>query len=110
MKTIIKEDLEIQIIADYETEQLEGNLIDSGDTAFDNRVCEDVRQQLNVGNVWAWAQVEVKCTYKGVLTASDYLGCCSYDNEQDFKEGGYYEDMVTTCLAEINDQLVKLCA
>lgn len=112
MKNITKQDenVAIEIIADYETMPLEGNLIDSGDAEFDKRVCEDVRQQLNVGNVWSWCSVEVKVSYKNIIFSSDYLGCCSYDNEADFKAGAYYSDMVDTCIYDLNKQLQDLCA
>ncbi len=109
METINKNNIEIEVIAEYETMQLEGNAIDSGDADFDRETCDKIREDLDSGNVWAWAQVEVKCTYKGILTASDYLGGCSYASEDDFRSDGYFTDMVGACVTELNNQLKELC-
>lgn len=58
-------------------------------------------------NVWAWAQVEVRASYRG-LEASDYLGCCSYESEEEFKKGGYYDDMKAATYAGLIAQLKAL--
>ena len=95
--------MEIQIILHDEHIPIEGNAVDSGDTDFDAKVNAGIIERLDMGQLWAWCTVEVKVTIDG-FTANDYLGCCSYDNEQEFKAGGYYDDMVETCKNDIVEQ------
>lgn len=75
------------------------------DTApdFDNEEdIKEIERQYNNGNEYAWFCAHVTVKYKG-LEADDYLGCCSYKSERDFKENsGYYDDMVRGCIDEIN--------
>jgi hypothetical protein len=65
---------------------------------------EDLMYEASRENVWKWCRVEVKGTYKG-LEASEYLGACSYESEEDFKKDGYYEDMCKAVLADLQSQL-----
>lgn len=62
-----------------------------------DREAEDyVLAELERGNDWAWCMVEVRATVEingQTFHGSDYLGGCSYDSEEDFKRGGYYEQM-----------------
>lgn len=60
------------------------------------RVIED-----NGYNPWLWCDVEVIGNYKG-LSTSEHLAQCAYKNEQEFKEGIYYEDMQNIILEELN--------
>ncbi len=95
--------MQIEIILHDEHIPIEGNAIDSGDADFDNKVNANIIERLNMGQLWAWCTVEVKVTIEG-FTANNYLGCCSYDNEQEFKAGGYYDNMVETCKEDIQNQ------
>lgn len=70
-----------------------GNALASGndieDRAEENRILESLEW-----NQWAWCTVKVTAYIDGVeLEGADYLGCCSYASEEDFKAGGYFEDM-----------------
>jgi hypothetical protein len=68
---------------------------DSGDDDFDRSVEDTIFKRLDDGDVWAWAIVKVTATYDGVdgVEGTDYLGACNYADEEDFKAGGYWEDM-----------------
>lgn len=106
MKTLDFNDVIFELIVTPEDMQLEGNLICSGDAEFDAQIIDETLQRVNSGDVWAWCTVELRGTYRGVLTASDYLGGCSYANEQEFKqEGGYYQDMKQSVLRLLQDQI-----
>jgi len=107
MKKLTKQDVQIEVIADYDTIPVRGNAIDSGDAEYDKEVEDKIINAIDNGDVWAWASVEVKATYKG-LTASTYLGCCSYASEEDFKSDGYYADMVSEVIEDLNSQLNEL--
>ena len=61
-------------------------------------------------NEWAWCIVKATVRWKG-LEASDYLGGCSYESEEDFVENsGYYEGMVEAALEQLNNMLEGLRA
>ena len=114
MKNTIKikiptiDQIEFELIAEFEHIPVKGNAIASGDEDYDNEVEIGIIERLESGDVWAWAAVEVKGTYKGI-TASDYLGGCSYKDEKDFKQpGGYYDDMKSEVYRMIVEQLKAL--
>jgi len=97
-------EIEIELEATQDDLCVRGNALASGDDEID-RACEnEIIRRLDSGDVWAWASVEVKVT-KGGLSESEYLGGCSYRDAKDFKRGGYYYDMVLTCLDRINSEL-----
>lgn len=93
----------ITLIVHEEDTPVRGNAMASGEDALDKEVEDEILERLERGDVWAWCCVEVKATACG-LSASDYLGGCSYSDEKEFREpGGYYDDMVSEavgCLAE----------
>jgi hypothetical protein len=66
-----------------------------------------IREQLDKCNTWAWCQVTVTARLGGFET-KDYLGACSYENENDFKNGGYYESMIDSCVAEMADEIERI--
>ena len=108
----------IAIHAQQDDVPVRGNALASGDDNEDRRVEDEILQRLSDGDIWAWAHVEVAVYASGVKMmehgtvllidtwASDSLGCCSYESEEDFRiAGDYYEDMVNGCIQAINDKL-----
>ena len=90
-----------------------GNAIDSGIDDFDTEVENDIIQQLEDGNEWAWCTVKVTAKFPGLdIEGVDYLGGCSYDSEEDFKKNGdgYFEDMKLTAQKDLLNQLEVICA
>src|SRR5688500_7160137 len=84
---------------EFEREEEE---ISPEDGLYTDEQANYVREQYNNGNEYAWFSAKVTVKYKG-FEATDYLGCCSYKSEKDFKQNsGYYKDMVMTCISEIN--------
>jgi hypothetical protein len=72
---------------------VKGNAMASGDDAFDKEVEEGILDRLRRGDTWAWACVTVFAKCQG-YEGRAILGGCSYNDEEDFKKGGYYEDMM----------------
>lgn len=65
-----------------------------------------IRDQLANDNEWAWCTVHVRASFKGVH-GDDYLGCCSYLSEEDFRTTSmYYSDMVREACGHIADRLI----
>lgn len=101
-KTSWKDKIEWTIEAEPEDIPVRGNAMDSGDKDYDKKV-EDRIIKRRSSNVWAWAAVTVRGSFLG-LSTEEYLGGCSYRNEQDFRDGGYFEDMQRT----ITDRLEEM--
>jgi hypothetical protein len=107
MQWLTKDDVEITISAEMDDMPVNGNAIASGDYAYDELVEREILDRLNAGDAWAWAFVTVSAKWDA-FEASDSLGGCSYESERDFIENsGYYDDMVSACLADLNDQIIK---
>lgn len=82
-----------------------GNLVDTGDQAEDRAIEDDVIARLYDGDTWAWCCVTVRAADPETgLGGTDHLGGCSYEDEADFRRGGYFEDMCAQALAELNTE------
>jgi hypothetical protein len=77
------------------------------DTETQDEIVNNILNDFNNGNRWAWCYVRVTGKYKG-LSSEDNLGCCSYESEEDFKTCGYYDDMKNTVYNAIIKQLEDL--
>ena len=79
---------------------------DTGDVLQDKAIVDTIREELGSGNNWAWFTAKITVKFKE-YSHTEYLGCCNYKSRFDFTaDGGYYADMVKTCLQEINKQIV----
>lgn len=103
------DEVEFSLLVHPEHTPIEGNALASGDEETDQEAEREIARQLAAGNEWAWCMVEVKAEWRG-FTASDYLGCCSYKNEAEFKAVGYYEDMRNQALEYLNTILGEYAA
>ena len=81
-----------------------GNLIVSGDDKFDRIQENKVIGRLNRGDRWAWCLVRVVARFRG-LEGQAFLGGCSYRNEQDFIDGGYFDDMKREAFDDLMNQV-----
>ena len=104
LPTISKVNFTIECLA--EDIPVEGNC-SAIDEETDKANEEMIYEQLDSGNEWAWCCVKVTAEYKGIEGA-DYLGGCSYKNEDDFKKDGYYEDMKKAAFADLINTLNDL--
>jgi hypothetical protein len=105
-------DVIITLTAEEEDMGVRGNYVASGDDEQDKEDEDEIIRDYESGNLWAWCVAHVTVRPKdgrlATFSGDDYLGGCSYANEQDFKEGGYYEDMVNTALSELNRLLMDV--
>jgi hypothetical protein len=105
--------VDIDIFTRPEDTPIRGNAIASGDDEADEAYALEIEAQIEAGNPWAWTIIEVRATHRPTgLTASAYLGGCSYPDEAAFKAGGYYDDMQQEALAELAalaQQIVEDC-
>lgn len=108
---ITKDTPEVQIEVFIEPEEMEINGNASAvDPVTDAEAFAWIRDQLDRGNEWAWCSVKVEVRYNDIV-ATEYLGGCSYRDEKEFRDGGYFDQMVSECLDTINAELtVPTCA
>lgn len=85
--------LVVELIREEETESPDGFFDDAETNAW-------VRAQIAAGNDWAWFCARVRVRFEG----NTYLGACSYKSERDFKRGGYFTDMVSDAINDLNAQ------
>lgn len=99
IKKLTQADVIITIEAEPEGAAIDESIIE------DEKIVAKIKRDYESGNVWAWCSICVTCEYMG-LQAEDYLGQCSYASKEDFiKTSGYYEDMVKTCIEDLQKQL-----
>jgi len=102
IKPITREEAAIRVLAEPDEVPVEGNACVSGDESFDREVEHNILCRLQQDDVWAWAAVTVIVAW-GSFEGRAYLGCCSYADENDFKQtGGYFDDIVAEALDELN--------
>lgn len=104
LRKLLKSEVQFEVSVEEDDTDPRGNVLVSGDEAADKAAADEVIQRLRNGDVWAWALVKVTASWKG-FKAMTVLGCCSYENEAEFRSDSYYEQMQTEALAELNSQL-----
>ncbi len=83
---------------------------DSGDEEKDEELKRELNRRLDRGDLWAWCTVKVTAKWKN-WEGSDYLGGCSYDGEDDFKQDtGYYGDMKDRALEDLNERIANIAS
>jgi len=98
---------EIQFIVSIETEEVSiFDHFDSGDSSSDREMEKNIIRRLDRGDLWAWCIVIVVAKY-GDISGMDHLGCCSYKDENEFRECGYYNDMCDRALEDLNKRIRK---
>lgn len=110
MKKFKESEVDYVLEVEMDNFPVRGNAIASGDDAEDKRVEDEILSRLNCGDIWAWGTVKVTALWNG-FEGVDYLGGCSYRDEEDFKQpGGYFEDMKRQALADLKSNIKELQA
>lgn len=109
MKNIEAAEVSFELSAEQDDCPVRGNALASGDKTAD-RECEDeILHRLDNGDVWAWAAVTVTASWTDAdgqtHTGDAHLGCCSYDDEANFRTDPYYADLCNEALADLNERL-----
>jgi hypothetical protein len=103
------EQVEFTLEAEQDDMPVRGMAMASGDDAVDKKVEDEIIDRLDGGDVWAWASVSMTARWKG-MEGVNYLGCCSYADEEDFKKDGYYKDMKAEAFADLLNNINALKA
>ena len=106
LPTIERVNFKIEVLPEYLP--IRGNVMASGDDEADTEEENRIIEELENGNSWAWCCIKVTASYKG-LEGTDYLGGCSYADENDFiNNSGYYEGMKERAFDELTNELQTL--
>lgn len=104
IRKLTRDDVKIGVECYPEDADVRGNAMVSGDDEADKKAEDEIIELLESGEVWAWCCVEVAARW-GSFSGHNYLGCCSYRNEGDFREGGYFEQMIQEAIDDLNQQV-----
>ena len=66
-----------------------------------------VQKELQAGNDWAWCCAHVVAEHRG-LKAETWLGACSYESRENFRDGEYFTNMVDEVIEELADRIEAL--
>lgn len=61
----------------------------------------------NGANPWLWCSVKVTAGWFE-LEGYSYLGACAYQSEEDFKNGGYFEQMKDEAFEQLKEKVERL--
>lgn len=100
------DDVTFSIECEEEDIPVKGNALASGDDDVDHAYENEILRRLDRGDLWAWCCVKVTARW-GDFEASDYLGCCSFEDEKDFKAYGYYETMCHEALTSLRAEIER---
>jgi len=103
LRKLRAEEVTFELSIEPEEDGPEGHFA-SGDDAVDAENCAAIRERLDRDEQWAWCIVTVTARWDN-FSASDNRGGCSYDDEENFKREGYYEDMCANALDALNAEL-----
>lgn len=100
--------IKIKMVA---TPELDYNMKEALSESGTPEFIAELQKRVNNGDVWAWASVEVQAVHveSGVKGEKNYMGGCSYKDSDDFEDNsGYYDDMKSTAIKSLNDELVRV--
>ena len=103
IRKLTRTDVGIKIECLDEDTPIEGNYVATDDPE-DDRACERAVIEELAHNPWAWCMVKVTVGWSS-FEAHDYLGCCNYDSEEDFRACTYFDDMVEGALDNLNQKV-----
>lgn len=102
-------EIKYRLEAEMDDAPVRGNAMCSGNEEQDKEVEDEIIARLDAGDVWAWALVRVTAYVEGCsVVGVDHLGGCCYEDEEDFKGGGYYEDMKAEAKWHLLDQMKRV--
>ena len=107
VRELTASDVRFTLTAEADETPVRGNALASGDDAEDRAAEDAILARLDRGDVWAWAVVTVRATWRG-YSAEAHLGCCSYDDEARFRADPYFADLCAEALSALNDEVATM--
>jgi hypothetical protein len=104
IRNLTESEVQFKLIVEQDDTPVRGNAMATDEPELDREAEDEILRRLDSGDVWAWAHVRVIASWRG-FEGSDSLGGCSYADEEDFKKGGYYDDMKAEALHALNFEI-----
>ncbi len=102
LRKVTVDEVEFTLTLEEEDTPIRG-AFSSGDDEKDEALIKELTDRRNRGDDWAWCTVKVTAKWSS-WTGCDYLGCCSYESEKDFRENsGSFEDMKQRAVDDLNE-------
>lgn len=96
MRQLTEADVTITVEIDEETDHYSSEIF-----GYDKEVQDAFQAMIDKHGLWGWCSVCVTASWRGI-SASTYLGTCSYENEEAFRADDYYKTLVHDAVAELN--------
>lgn len=100
MRKLTRDEVVFDLDVFFEDEFTPSECLATGCDEVDAKLFAEIEKGIESGNVWAWCRVEVSAEWCG-LRSVEHLGGCSYESREDFKDGGYFEQMEEDALSAL---------
>lgn len=108
LRKLTVKDVTVTVRCEEEDSGPRSHLFTGEDEEVDEEACSEIEQRLNRGDLWAWCCAVIEVSF-GPFKEVATLGCCSYDNEEDFRNNsGYFDDMMKEAIEQLNEGVSKL--
>jgi len=104
IRTLNKEEVVFSIEVDFDDLPIRNNAMVSDNPEDDKKYEDKLIARVAFGDVWAWAHVTVRATWKS-FSGRDDLGGCSYANQEEFINDSYYEGMCHIALLDLQKNI-----
>lgn len=109
LRKLTMEEAKVALRTEWDETPVRGNALASGNDDLDRETEDEILARLDRGDIWAWCLVIVTADWEA-FRGEATLGCCCYEDEADFKKGGYWEDLQKEALSDLNAQVVAAYA
>lgn len=106
MRRITRESdgLAVEFFREFEDTPIRGHYrLPTGDLDLETEY--RIQNEQANGNEYSWFRACVRVTDSAGHSASMWLWCCSYADENEFLRSVYFQDMINGCVAGINSHL-----
>ena len=94
------QEVEVSIHAEHEDIPVRGNAMVSGDPEYDKKIENELIDDLESGNIFAWCTAVVKARWAG-FEGVDTLGAVSCFNEKGFRESVMEHGMIKSAVEDL---------
>jgi hypothetical protein len=107
IRSLLADEVTFSLSIEEEEDPVKGHF-ESDEPEKDKELEKEILSRLDRGDLWAWCCVKITASWNG-LHGVTYLGCCSYESEEDFiKCNDYCQSMKDEALEELNKSLSSM--
>src|SRR3990170_8981247 len=106
LRKLTEAEVEFEVTHEQDDAPVRGNAQATDDDAADKQVEDEILENLERGNAWAWCTVRVKAKWHE-FEGLDVLGCVSVAKEEDLEEVIEEHGMKANALENLNDSIAE---